>query len=185
MAKSKQMEGDTTEEGEKLTPEMAKRKAAAISQSRILTQEDLKLIRAKQISKEMEKAAPKGKGKKRKHVQIEDRDTSSELPSLSDIERIHKKPRTDKESRLATVQAGREGREKFGSKKQRKKNQRSGTTNKEKQKNKAFMMMKQKRQVRGKGKRSFRDKQEPRAFGARGPLKQCDEPPHSKSWLRA
>ncbi|XP_019621562.1 PREDICTED: protein SDA1 homolog isoform X2 [Branchiostoma belcheri] len=154
-----EQEEDTTEEGEKLTPEMAKRKAAAISQSRILTQEDLKLIRAKQISKEMEKAAPKGKGKKRKHVHIEDRDTSSELPSLSDIERIHKKPRTDKESRLATVQAGREGREKFGSKKQRKKNQRSGTTNKEKQKNKAFMMMKQKRQVRGKGKRSFRDKQ--------------------------
>ncbi|CAH1267241.1 SDAD1 [Branchiostoma lanceolatum] len=146
---------DTTKEGEKLTPEMAKRKAAAISQSRILTQEDLKLIRAKQISKEMEKAAPKGK--KRKHVHIEDKETSSELPTLSDIERIHKKPKTNKETRLATVQAGREGREKFGSKK--KKNQRSSTTNKEKQKNKAFMMMKQKKQVRGKGKRSFRDKQ--------------------------
>ncbi|KAI8510459.1 hypothetical protein Bbelb_113750 [Branchiostoma belcheri] len=28
-------------------------------------------------------------------------------------------------------------------------------------------------------------KQEPRAYGARGPLKQWDEPPHSKSWLRA
>eukprot|EP00058_Branchiostoma_floridae_P023675 XP_002609165.1 hypothetical protein BRAFLDRAFT_126677 [Branchiostoma floridae] len=150
---------DTTAEGEKLTPEMAKRKAAAISQSRILTQEDLKLIRAKQISKEMEKAAPKGKGKKRKLIQIEDRDTGAELPSLSDIERIHKKPKSDKDTRLATVQAGREGREKFSSKKH-KKNQRSSTTNKEKKKNKAFMMMKQKKQVRGKGKRSFRDKQD-------------------------
>ena len=55
-------------------------------------------------------------------------------------------------------QAGREGREKYGRKQQRM-NPHASTTNKEKRKNKPFMMMKQKHGIKHKQKRSFREKQ--------------------------
>ena len=55
-------------------------------------------------------------------------------------------------------QAGREGREKFGRKQQRM-NPHASTTNKEKRKNKPFMMVKQKHNIKHKQKRSFREKQ--------------------------
>merc|ERR1711860_251984 len=64
--------------------------------------------------------------------------TRGELVNLEDIEMIHSKRRHDKESRLATVLAGREGREKFGGK-GGKSNKDSGTNNKVKAKNKNFM----------------------------------------------
>ena len=51
-----------------------------------------------------------------------------------------------------------EGREKFGSKR-RKFNPDSSTTNKQKSKKKAFVMVKHKRSIRGKNKKSFREKQ--------------------------
>ena len=56
------------------------------------------------------------------------------------------------------MQEGREGREKFDSKR-RKFNPDSSTTNKQKSKKKAFVMVKHKRSIRGKNKKSFREKQ--------------------------
>ena len=55
-----------------------------------------------------------------------------------------------------TFQAGREDRGKFGAKEKRS-NPHASTTNKEKLKNKNFMMMRQK--MKGKAKRSYQDKQ--------------------------
>jgi len=82
-----------------------------------------------------------------------------ELVDLASIENVVKKMKHDKESRLATVLAGREGREKFSKPKQKRQNEHASTTNKEKIKSKPFMMISHSQRSRGKGKKSFRDKQ--------------------------
>ena len=79
-----------------------------------------------------------------------------ELVSLANIEMVHKKRRHDKEARMATVLEGREGREKFGSRKG-KMNPMASTTNKQKLKNKNIMMVKHK--FKAKAKKSFVQKQ--------------------------
>lgn len=67
------------------------------------------------------------------------------------------KRKDDYEARIASIKAGREGRE-YGSKKG--KEERSSLTNREKsKKTKAFMMMVHKKSVKGKAKRSLREKQ--------------------------
>lgn len=68
-----------------------------------------------------------------------------------------KKAKMDYEARMASIQQGREGREKFGSKKG--KQERGSTTNREKARNKNFMMIAHKRSVVAKSKRSLVDKQ--------------------------
>ncbi|KAI8086691.1 SDA1-domain-containing protein [Halteromyces radiatus] len=68
-----------------------------------------------------------------------------------------KKMKQDYEARMASIQEGREGREKFGSKKGNK--DRGSTTNREKARNKNFQMVSQKNSVLWKSKRSLFDKQ--------------------------
>ncbi|KAH3899364.1 related to Protein SDA1 [Saccharomycodes ludwigii] len=63
-----------------------------------------------------------------------------------------------REEKLAKVMEGREGREKYGSRKGKRENQRS-TTNREKERKKNFVMMIHKRSVQGKRKMSLRDRQ--------------------------
>uniref|UniRef100_A0A8C1RRU8 Protein SDA1 n=1 Tax=Cyprinus carpio TaxID=7962 RepID=A0A8C1RRU8_CYPCA len=150
---------DQTEVAEKLQsiPEdERKAKAAAVSTSRLLMQDDFKKIRVAQMAKEVS-AAP-GKGQKRKNVESEEEEERGELLSLRDIERLHKKPKSDKETRLATAMAGRTDRKEFV-KKRSKLNPFASTSNKEKKRKKNFIMMKHSQNVRTKGKRSFRDKQ--------------------------
>jgi protein SDA1 len=77
------------------------------------------------------------------------------LPKLADIEKIAKGTKADKAARLATIMAGREGREKFG--RPKKTGDHVGKTQKAMAKRKAFPMIKHKQG--GKKKRSFRDKQ--------------------------
>lgn len=137
--------------------EERKAKAAAISTSRVLTQDDFQKIRMAQMKKEMD-AAP-GKAQKRKYLEIDsDEESRGELLSLRDIERLHKKPKSDKETRLATAMAGRTDRKEFVRKKT-KINPFSSSTNKEKKKQKNFMMMRYSQNVRSKTARSFREKQ--------------------------
>uniref|UniRef100_A0A8C7Y1V7 Protein SDA1 n=1 Tax=Oryzias sinensis TaxID=183150 RepID=A0A8C7Y1V7_9TELE len=81
-----------------------------------------------------------------------------ELVTLRNIEKLHKKPKADKETRLATAMAGRTDRKDFV-KKHSKLNPHASTSNKEKKKHKNFMMMRHSQNVRTKGKRSFREKQ--------------------------
>ncbi|CAL1275812.1 unnamed protein product [Larinioides sclopetarius] len=128
-------------------------KAETISHSRILSQEEFQKIKAIQIANQVQYA--KGKKRKAESMTKEPELKKNEVVSLRDIERLHKKPKTDKETRLATVLEGREDREKFGKKKE--KNPHASKTKKQQKKNKAFMMIKHK--VRSKVKRSFRDKQ--------------------------
>ncbi|XP_006176380.1 protein SDA1 homolog isoform X1 [Camelus ferus] len=137
--------------------EERKAKAAAVSTSRVLSQEDFQKIRMAQMRKELD-AAP-GKAQKRKYIEIDsDEESRGELLSLRDIERLHKKPKSDKETRLATAMAGRTDRKEFVRKKT-KMNPFSSSTNKEKKKQKNFMMMRYSHSVRSKTKRSFREKQ--------------------------
>uniref|UniRef100_A0A672SPE7 Protein SDA1 n=1 Tax=Sinocyclocheilus grahami TaxID=75366 RepID=A0A672SPE7_SINGR len=150
---------DQTEVAEKFqnVPEdERKAKAAAVSTSRLLTQDDFKKIRIAQLAKEVS-AAP-GKGQKRKNVESDEGEERGELLSLRDIERLHKKPKSDKETRLATAMAGRTDRKEFV-KKRSKLNPFASTSNKEKKRKKNFLMMKHSQNVRTKGKRSFREKQ--------------------------
>ncbi|SCU90140.1 LAMI_0E00782g1_1 [Lachancea mirantina] len=68
------------------------------------------------------------------------------------------KHKNTKEERLQSVLEGREGREKFGSRKGRREAARS-TTNREKERRKNYVMMIHKRSVKGKQKMSLRDRQ--------------------------
>ncbi|CEP62597.1 Sda1p LALA0_S05e09164g [Lachancea lanzarotensis] len=63
-----------------------------------------------------------------------------------------------KDERIASIMEGREGREKFASRKSKRDEQRS-TTNREKERKKNFVMMIHKRSVKGKQKMSLRDRQ--------------------------
>ncbi|KAK9398625.1 protein SDA1 like [Crotalus adamanteus] len=142
---------------ESLPAEERKAKATAVSSGRLLTQEDFQKIRLAQMSKEL-KSAP-GKAAKRKNVEIDSEEESrGELLSLRDIEHLHKKPRSDKETRLATAMAGKTDRKEFV-KRRTKLNPFASSTNKEKKKQKNFMMMRYSHNVRTKNKRSFREKQ--------------------------
>lgn len=87
---------------------------------------------------------------------------STTLPlNEGDIMGASKKAKADYEERLASIAKGREGREKFGSKKGKKtKEVVSSSTNKEKRKKtKNFNMVANSREVRGKGRASLRQKQ--------------------------
>lgn len=149
--------GEVAEKLQSMPAEERKAKAAAVSASRLLTQEDFKKIRLVQMAKEVN-AAP-GKGQKRKNVDSDDEaDNRGELLTLRNIEKLHKKPKADKETRLATAMAGRTDRKEFV-KKRTKLNPHASTSNKEKRRTKNFMMMRHSQNVRTKGKRSFREKQ--------------------------
>ncbi|CAL8279001.1 unnamed protein product [Merluccius merluccius] len=150
--------GAIVEKLQSIPVEERKAKAAEVSVSRLLTQEDFKKIRLAQMSKEVNSAP--GKGQKRRNVDLDEEEGGGrgELLSLRNIEMLHKKPKADKESRLATAQAGRSDRKDFA-KKHSKLNPFASTSNKEKKRNKNFMMMRHSQNVRTKSKRSFRDKQ--------------------------
>ncbi|XP_034752631.1 protein SDA1 homolog [Etheostoma cragini] len=149
--------GEVAEKLQNMPVEERKAKAAAVSGSRLLTQDDFKKIRLVQLAKEVN-AAP-GKGQKRKNVELDDEDENrGEVLTLRNIEKLHKKPKADKETRLATAMAGRPDRKDFV-RKRTKLNPHAGTTNKDKRKTKNFMMMRHSQNVRTKGKRSFREKQ--------------------------
>lgn len=123
--------------------------AREIAMETIFTDEDFKRIEAAQIKKQVF-------GVKRNRSVIDEEDESGELVKLSDIENIHKKRKHDKNARLESVLKGREERDKFGYK-DRRKNIHCSKTNREKRKTKSYQMVKHK--VKGKIKRSFKDKQ--------------------------
>lgn len=140
-----------SERNEELTAER-KTKASLISTERLLTDKDFRKIDIALAKQEVTYA--KG-GSKRTHDQMET-NHDGELVKLSDIENIYKKRKHDKAARQKSVQKGQEQRDKFGFK-DRRQNAMCSRTNREKRKGKAFQMLKQK--LKGKVKRSFRDKQ--------------------------
>ncbi|XP_050437859.1 protein SDA1 homolog [Adelges cooleyi] len=130
--------------------EEKKEKAAQVSTMRILSDEDFKRIEIAQLSKQMTTA------RNRKRPAEPEESSRGELVRLRDIENIYKKRKHDKQTRIESIKKGQEGREKFGYKDGRV-DPFSSKTNREKNKNKNFMMIKHK--AKGKIKRSFKDKQ--------------------------
>ncbi|KAF3821967.1 hypothetical protein GH733_007341 [Mirounga leonina] len=132
--------------------EERKAKAAAISTSRVLTQEDFQKICMAQMRKEHDTAP--GKAQKRKYIETDgDEEPRGELLSLRDSERLHKKPKYDKETKLAMAMAGKTDQKEFVRKKT-KMNPFSSSTNKEKKKQKNFMMTRYSHHVRSRNKSS-------------------------------
>nr|CAD7585714.1 unnamed protein product [Timema genevievae] len=147
--------------------ESQKEQAKMISTMRILSDEDFRKIEASQMLKEVTSAR---KGKKRPAPEDQQNKylfyfsnyppylcLRGELVKLGDIENIYKKRKHDRETRMATVRKGQEDRIKYGGYQDRRQNPFSSKTNREKSKKKNFMMIRHK--VRGKIKRSFKDKQ--------------------------
>lgn len=129
----------------KLHPEVAIKKAEHVSSDRILTTKEIKRIKAAQMAKQLVAAQPKRMTRKDETTKevLQATLSGGDKVLLEDIERIYKKPKHNKESRLATVIDGREGREKYGSKKA-KLNDKASSTNRDKKRNKAFGMVKHK-----------------------------------------
>lgn len=127
--------------------------AQEVSTGRFLTDADFKRIDMENVRKQI--APPRG-AKRKLNDDREKLKQPSELVKLSDIENVYKKRRHDKETRLKAVREGQAGREKFGYKDGRQ-SEHCSRTNREKRKTKNFQMVKHK--IRGKGKRSFKDKQ--------------------------
>ena len=90
-----------------------------------------------------------------------DQANHDEFISESDILGPRKKAKSDYAERMASIQKGREGREKFGSHKgKQNKVVPSSSTNREKARNKPIMMMLSSGAVRSKKKASLREKQQ-------------------------
>lgn len=130
--------------------EEAKREAAIkLATTRILTPADFARLEELKTNKEIEQI----QGKKRGADDIQHDGEIDEMTILGP----RKKAKQDYEQRMASIQEGREGREKFGSNKGKK--ERGSTTNREKARNKNFMMVAHKQSVLWKSKRSLFDKQ--------------------------
>lgn len=128
-----------------------KEMAQKMTLEKILTDEDFKRIDMANIKKHVT-IAKKGLKRKVEESKVE----PSEFVKLGDIENIYKKRKHDKQARIESVESGRVDREKFGYKDGRM-NIHCSKTNREKRKTKSYQMIKHK--VKGKVKRSFKDKQ--------------------------
>lgn len=142
---------DHDDDNEESKVEDEKEAAKELALTKIFTDADFKKIEGELIKRKVT-----GSSKRKRNAESSKPQEKSEIVKLSDIEMIYKKRRTDKQSRIDSIQKGREGREKFGYKDGRQ-NVHCSKTNREKEKNKNFQMMRQK--ARGKIKKSFRDKQ--------------------------
>src|SRR2546421_13081457 len=89
---------------------------------------------------------------------IRQEDKPSDIVDVNAIIGPRKKAKQDYEERIESIKAGREGREKYGNSKG-KKFEGTSTTNKEKTRNKAFMMVIHKKNALQKKKMSLREKQ--------------------------
>lgn len=120
-----------------------------LATTRILTPADFARLSELRENNDAEVAA----GKKRNHEESRADEGVDEATILGP----RKKTKQDYKERMASIQEGREGREKFGSNKGKK--ERGSTTNREKARNKNFMMIAHKPSVVSKTKRSLFEKQ--------------------------
>ncbi|ESK96514.1 sda1 family protein [Moniliophthora roreri MCA 2997] len=160
---------DEAEKGKEQPEESAKEAAvSALATTKILTPADFALLNDLRIQA-ASRAVDAGGGTraKRKLAALEANKSHHEDQSASafiseeDILGPRKKAKADYEERMASIQKGREGREKFGSRKGKKtKEAPSSSTNREKAKNKPIMMILSSGAVRGKKKASLREKQQ-------------------------
>ncbi|THV08075.1 SDA1-domain-containing protein [Dendrothele bispora CBS 962.96] len=142
---------------------------STLATTKILTPADFALLaelRVKAATQAVEQGG--GTKAKRKLAALEAELKSSQSAndgntfiSENDILGPRKKVRADYEERMESIQKGREGREKYGSRKGKKnKETPSSSTNREKARNKPIMMILSSGSVRGKKKASLREKQQ-------------------------
>ena len=143
---SEESEKEESEKDPNVTTMNTKEAVQELALTKIFTDEDFARIEKEQIKKKITNNTRKRQLEKEK----------SEFVKLDDIEMIYKKRKMDKEARVESIKKGREGREKFGFKDNRK-NPFSSKTNNEKRKTKNYNMIRHK--ARGKIKKSFREKQ--------------------------
>ncbi|QQP50429.1 Protein SDA1 -like protein [Caligus rogercresseyi] len=101
-------EGSEDEEAKPiLTLEEKRSKAAAVTESRILSDADFRKVDAEQLKKQV--TAFKKGGQKRKFQESEDPNVKGreELVDLANIEMVYKKRKHDKEARLESIKKGR------------------------------------------------------------------------------
>ncbi|KZT62211.1 SDA1-domain-containing protein [Calocera cornea HHB12733] len=133
-----------------------------LATTKILTPADFALLNKLKSERSASDMTKGSRGTKRKpsaigHVESEPGTGLSE----ADIMGPRKRAKADYEERMASIQEGREGREKFGSKKGKKsKEVPSSTTNRQKARNKPIMMILSSQAVRGKKRASLREKQQ-------------------------
>ncbi|KXN90447.1 Protein sda1 [Leucoagaricus sp. SymC.cos] len=161
-------EGDATEK-KKRQVEVDAGEVNRISQlatTKILTPADFALLNDLRIQAASKAAQAGSSQAKRKLAELESfkaskADNEDAFISENDILGPRKKAKADYAERMASVQKGREGREKFGSNKgKQKKETPSSSTNREKARNKPIMMILSSGAVRGKKKASLREKQQ-------------------------
>ncbi|KIO21269.1 hypothetical protein M407DRAFT_10468 [Tulasnella calospora MUT 4182] len=170
--KSKGKKAQPTGEDEDLKPEDVAIPAATevslvsnLATTKILTPADFALLnelRLKAATTEAEHGLA-GKTKKRKLAELQANKASVDLDAFlteADLLGPRKKPKANYEERMASIQEGREGRQKFASKKGKiMKENPSSSTNREKRKNKPIMMVLASQGVRSKKTLSLAAKQ--------------------------
>ncbi|KIL00642.1 hypothetical protein PAXRUDRAFT_821434 [Paxillus rubicundulus Ve08.2h10] len=166
-AKSEETETGVDSEGKDTQAEDTR--ISTLATTKILTPSDFALLNDLRI-KAATKAVENGGGPraKRKLAVLEasrkataDDQTAADFVSENDILGPRKKAKADYAERIASIEKGREGREKYGSLKGKKKKEMpSSSTNREKARNKPIMMILSSGAVRGKKKASLREKQQ-------------------------
>ncbi|KAK7689186.1 hypothetical protein QCA50_007877 [Cerrena zonata] len=163
------MDVDMDKEGEQEDVEDSSLRISTLATTKILTPADFALLndlRLKAASDAVEKGGGSATKRKLATLQAEKRilaqggNEDTTFISENDILGPKKKARADYAERIASIEKGREGREKFGSLKGKKqKDKPSSSTNREKARNKPLMMIIASGAVRGKKKASLREKQ--------------------------
>ncbi|KZT20254.1 actin cytoskeleton organization and cell cycle progression protein [Neolentinus lepideus HHB14362 ss-1] len=145
-------------------------RVSSLATTKILTPADFALLNdlRRQAAASAVESGTGGKAAKRKLASLEKSKpmpTQGNLDSAAFISELdiigpRKKSKADYAERIASIEKGREGREKYGSMKGKKKKEMpSSSTNREKARNKPIMMIMGSGKVRGKKKASLRDKQ--------------------------
>jgi len=157
-------EQDKTDRGETELDDA--NRISTLATTKILTPADFALLNDLRIQAAT-KAIESGGGSiaKRKLIALETHKKITAVEgtfmSENDILGPRKKAKSDYAERIASVEKGREGREKFGSQKgKKKKDVPSSSTNREKARNKPIMMIISSSAVRSKKKASLREKQQ-------------------------
>ena len=142
---------------------MAERKekmaaAQLLATTKILTPADFAKIEALKLQRLADqKLNPVRSGSGKRPNPTDTENQAEGEVSIGSIIGPRKKAKQDYAARMESIKSGREGRDKFGSRKGS--TERGSSTNKEKSKGKNFMMIAHKREVREKKKMSLREKQ--------------------------
>ncbi|KAF8840988.1 protein required for actin cytoskeleton organization and cell cycle progression [Paxillus ammoniavirescens] len=168
-AAAKSGEAEIGADAEGMDTQAEDTRISTLATTKILTPSDFALLNDLRI-KAATKAVENGGGSraKRKLAVLEasrkataDDQTAADFVSENDILGPRKKAKADYAERIASIEKGREGREKYGSLKGKKKKEMpSSSTNREKARNKPIMMILSSGAVRGKKKASLREKQQ-------------------------